>query len=771
MLKSKAKWHFLMDEQDVKTEDDTSIVEQLFIARGIYDEAERERFLHPTIEHMQAPENLAQIDRLKERVEAAIEEKERIIVYGDYDADGVTSTALLVSTLRSLGANCEYYIPNRFEEGYGINEAAIELFAEENVGLMITVDTGIANIDEVSYANDLGIDVIITDHHEVQEELPPAYAIIHPALSPDYSFKLLAGVGIAWQIAHYLIGEDAYDYLDLAAIGTVADLVPLVEENRILVAEGLKRLETTKLVGLQKLLASSNLNDHITERDIGFMIGPRLNAVGRLENASLAVQLLLTEDATEAEAIAEEIEALNNERQKIVRQIVKEADAQVDEDDAFIILADENWHEGVLGIAASRLVNTYHRPVILLTQAKNPEEWKGSGRSVPGFNLFESCMKINELFTSFGGHSQAAGMSLQAENLNDIKAFLNEEMKTNFDGTIGEQTLAIDHTVTVEEMTEELIKDIQQFAPFGMENEKPLFYLEAIPSDIRQIGQDNRHLKLQFRLEDRFVEAIGFQFGKYVPYMAKDSPISLVGELQLNEWNGQVTVQMNIKDMAVDTWQLFDYRGKRHVSNLLPYVHFYKENILVCNNQEDVAQLTTLEDVQIVTYDTDPTLLGETELLYLYDLPPNLEQLTNILHRTNPQSVHVAYTVENGGLLHTRPNREQFKSVYVYLAAFDEVPLRQHYPQMMRRTQLRKEQLSFILRVFYDLDFITVDDNVVTLDRNAAKASLSSSTTYQERLQQEEVEATLYYSSRDELKQWLLQQMAQTQGEEVSHGL
>lgn len=770
MLKSKANWNFLNNDDTELLDEDSSIIEQLFNARGIYDQKEREKFLEPNLDDIQSPEHLAQIDRFKERIDEAINESERIIIYGDYDADGVTSTSLLVKTLRELGANCEYYIPNRFSEGYGINEQAIELFAEENVGLVITVDTGIANIEEVNYANDLGIDIIITDHHEVQEELPEAYAIIHPALSPNYDFKLLAGVGIAWQIAHYLLGERAYELLDLVAIGTVADLVPLIGENRVLVAEGLKRIPNTTSIGLQKLLESSKLEGKVSERDIGFMLGPRLNAVGRLENATLAVQLLLTEDAEEASLIAKEIEALNSERQKIVQAIVKEADAQVDEGDAFIVLADDNWHEGVLGIAASRLVNTYQRPVMLLTKS-NADEWKGSARSVPGFNLFESAIKIKDLFSNFGGHSQAAGMSFPRENLAEIASFLNEQMKVHFTGTIGKRELTIDHTITIEQMTEELVYDIAKFAPFGMDNEKPLFHLEATPTDIRRLGQEQGHLKLQFRKSDGFVEAIGFRFGNLAPYIAQDSPVSLVGELQLNEWNGKITVQMNIQDMAVDKWQLFDYRGKRHLSYLLPFIHFYKQNTLVCNDIDEVKEITALDNVDVVTYETEKNILKESELLYLYDLPANLQQLTDIINKTNPQSVHVAYNVENGGLLHTRPNREQFKAVYIYLASHSSVSLKQHYPQMMRSTKLRKEQLSFILKVFYDLNFITVDNNVVTINRDAEKADLSTSSTYQERIKQEEVEEMLYYSSRDELKQWLLKQMQLDQEEEVLHGL
>lgn len=765
MLKSKTNWIFANESYD-----GLSIVDQMFKARGIEDEEEKEKFLHPQLADLQAPEYLAQMERVKERIDEAIREEERVIVYGDYDADGVTSTTVLVKTLRELGVNCHFYIPNRFKEGYGIHAQAIEAFAEENVALVITVDTGIANVDEVKLANELGIDLIITDHHEVQDELPEAYAIIHPALSPNYDFKLLAGVGIAWQIAHYLIGDKAEDMLEFAAIGTVADLVPLIGENRVLVVEGLKRIKQTQSIGLRKLMQRCKLKDTISERDIAFMIGPRLNAVGRLQDASLAVQLLLTDDEDEAEMIAEEIEGLNDERQKIVQTIVREADERVDESDSFIILADEGWHEGVLGIAASRLVSSYQRPVMLLT-TNNSEQWKGSARSVPGFNLFESCMKIKDLFIAVGGHSQAAGMSIAKENLAEIKAFLNREMEENFTGIIGKRSLTIDQTINLEQMTEQLVADVQKFAPFGMSNEKPLFHLEARPVQVRKLGQDQRHLKLQFKHDNQFVEAIGFRFGDIADFIGIDSEVEIVGELQLNEWNGKVTVQMNIQDLAIEKWQLFDYRGKRHLSTLLPYIEHYDKNTIVCQNLDEVKEIATFDHVKIITYDTNVDTLAETELLYLYDMPNNLDQLTTIMKETKPKSMHVAFNVTNGGLLHTRPNREQFKQVYIYLASFASVALKEHYPQIMKATKLRKEQLSFILKVFYDLHFIRVKDNVVTLNRDAEKADLTTSTTYQERINQEEAEEKLYYSSHEELKQWLLQQLQPVKQEDLAYGL
>src|SRR5690625_28651 len=387
MLKSKANWLFKR-EQNVIHED---IIETLLYDRGITTEAEKELFLHPSLDDMVDASALHNIQKVKDRVTRAIETGEKIAIYGDYDADGVTATALMVKTFERMQADCIFYIPNRFTEGYGMNTAAIDQLHAQGITLVITVDTGIANVAEVSYAKKLGMDVIITDHHEVQEEVPEAYAIIHPKLSNNYPFKQLAGVGVAFQVATYLLGEMPKDLLDLVAIGTIADLVPLIGENRILATKGLERLNETTNIGLRALKERVQLNEVVTARDVGFIIAPRLNAVGRLQDASLAVELLLSDQKEVAMDIATEIEALNVERQQIVAKIVEEAESQVQKEDYFIVLYEQHWHEGVLGICASRLVQKFSRPVMLLTFNEAANEWKGSARSIERLNLFDAC--------------------------------------------------------------------------------------------------------------------------------------------------------------------------------------------------------------------------------------------------------------------------------------------------------------------------------------------------------------------------------------------
>lgn len=768
MLKSKANWVFLDEEQSK----DTSIVDQLLEQRGMYTEDEKQQFLHPDLKQLQPPVGFNQIEIAKQRVQEAIEAGELIVVYGDYDADGVTGTTVIMKTLRKLGANCQYYIPNRFDEGYGLSVKAIESFANENVSLIITVDTGVANVDEVDYANDLGIDVIITDHHEVQTKIPNAYAIIHPALSPNYSFKYLAGVGVAFQFSHFLLGQLPEHVLDLVAIGTIADLVPLLGENRALVTMGLQRLEKTESIGLRALMKNCKIESPVNERDIGFLLAPRINAVGRLQDATLAVKLLLTDDENEANEIASQIEQLNSERKQIVQKIVNEAEQQVDEDDYFIVLADSNWNEGVLGIAASRLVSSCERPVMLLTINEQTKELKGSARSIPAFDLFENGMKIRELFTKFGGHSQAAGMSFPVENLPQIKAALNKQVKEQVAETAFREEITINRTIELEDMTEELVYELQKFAPFGMENKEPLFHLKAIPTTIRQLGQDKQHLKMQFYHQEQTIDAIGFRLGHLAYFISQHTPVSLVGSLDVNEWNGKRTVQMVIKDMAVNEWQLFDFRGRPNVANLIPYVQHYEQKTLVGNDLEQFESLES-ENLQLITYETANTTMGKSDVLFINDLPNSLSDLQDVISKVNPSAIHVSYQAATDAYLQSIPGRDEFKWVYGYVKKYSPVHLKVDLPKMMQEKRLTKDRIIFILKVFMDLDFVRIHQNVITLNQVNGKKELSESRTYQNHIEQSKIEKILYYSTYDELKHWFQEQMGANNmlKEEASHGL
>lgn len=749
MLKSKAKW--LMNEEIDGGH--RTVIDHLLEERGLNTELEKKQFLYPSLDDLSDPSLLDDIDKAKKRVLEAIESNEKIIVYGDYDADGVTSTALMIKVLRKLGANVDYFIPNRFSEGYGLNGQKIEQFYKEGVTLIITVDNGIANTLEADIAKRLGIDLIITDHHEIQEEIPDAYAIIHPQLSEKYEFKQLAGVGIAFQFAHYLLGFVPHEYLDLAAIGTIADLVPLLGENRILVYYGLKQLKNTEHIGLKVLMKKCSLQEEITERDIGFAIGPRLNAVGRLQDANIAVDLLLTDDVLEAESIADKIEKLNQERQKIVTKIVEEAEQMIDEEDRFIILYDENWHEGVLGIAASRIVNKYHRPVMMLTYDQETKELKGSARSIPAFNLFENCMKIRHLFIKFGGHAQAAGMTISIDQLEEIKQHLEQLMQEQLTDSDYKKQIKISRTLSVEEMTEELISQLSMFAPFGVGNEEPIFHMEEKPASFKQIGQENNHLKITFNKNGHIVEAIGFGYGDIYYLLSEQIPVQVVGTLQINEWNGNKTVQIMIDDIAIDEWLLFDYRGRQNFTTLQYFAPFFERHTIVINDPKRLENYV-YNNYDIITYDSDVSDLNKTDILYICDLPKDFQSLKKIVMKTRPKSIYVSYNITENAYLKSIPSREEFKWLYIFLLQNSPIHLNVDLPKMVQTTKWSKEKIIFMLKVFLDLQFISVQNDVITVQKSAEKQELSSSKTYQRRLEQIEIEKVLYYSTFTQLKEW-----------------
>lgn len=754
MLKSKAKWTFQENienkEDDLDDLNVSQTIKDMLRQRNIQTEEAAQQFLNPSLNHLQSPVDLDSIDRAVERIDLAIENGEMIIIYGDYDADGVCSTTILLKTLTELGANCDFYIPNRFTEGYGLNKEAINELSQKGCNLIITVDNGIASFEEVDVANALGIDVIITDHHEVQGDVPNAFAIIHPGCSPLYKFKELAGVGVVFKLVEQLLGFFPEQFLDLVAIGTIADLVPLIEENRVLVYHGLNILNETENVGLQALMEMCRIQKPVDEEDVGFRIGPRLNAAGRLQSASLAVQLLISESEEEAEAIADEIEKINRERQQIVTTTVKEAKELVDPTDGVIVLYKENWHEGVLGIAASRIVNEYDRPVIMLNYDAEKSEYKGSARSIPAFDLFKACMSMRDLFINFGGHSQAAGMTIAENNIEQVKKRLNEYIFQELNEDDFKQEISISQQVNVNDVTETLVHELQQLAPFGMGNPQPVMLIEDVPTDIRQIGQDKNHLKMQFEQENK-VDLIGFNKGELHPYISNDTLIQAVGTFGINEWNGNRTVQLIIQDLAINEFQLFDYRGRDKWLELNTYTSYYDKYLIVSNNQE------THQSVNQINFNTEQHELQEVDLLVISSIPPTLTHLEKLIEMTNPSTILVNYTVNNNTFLHSVPTREDFKWLYGYILKYRRVDMKTEIPKIMRRKRWSKEDIIFMVQVFIDLQFVTADSGVVEINKQPQQSDLTASPIYQKRINEQEIEKLLYFSSYTQLKDLFLQ--------------
>ncbi|RYG74795.1 single-stranded-DNA-specific exonuclease RecJ [Lentibacillus lipolyticus] len=756
MLQSKMKWNFPerpIEPARLDTGKFSPLISELLMQRGITSTEDAEKFLSPDLTHLHRVTWLSDIEKATERVHKGIADGEKILVYGDYDADGVSSTAILMETLQQLGADCDYYIPNRFTEGYGPNEEAFYTAYENGFRLIITVDTGIASVNEAEIAKQLGMDLIITDHHEVQDRLPDAYAIIHPKCSPDYPFKELAGAGVALKFAEGMLGSFPTQFLDLAAIGTIADLVPLTGENRVIAHYGLQKLAATPRPGLVALKNSCGLQGKVSEEDIGFSIGPRLNAVGRLQDASLAVQLLLADNGDEAADMAREVESINQKRKTIVSNIVKEAEymAEPVDQQGVIVVASEGWNEGVLGIVASNLVRKYDRPAIVLAVHPERGEAKGSARSIPAFDLFSGCMKVKEVFTQFGGHAQAAGMTLPLENLPILKQELNAIIFEQLSDEDFTQEIAISKTITVPEINEELVAEMNQLAPFGMANPKPVFHLKDVPSAVRQIGNGKHHLKMQFQKNGQKLDGIGFGLGGLYHQLSPQTPVSVAGELNINEWNGFKKVQIVIQDMRIDEWQLFDHRGTQRF-DLTPYLQDNIGHAAVFRQLPDEDEISG--NVVCITYDTDISSLTGIHTLYLYDMPPSLTMLKNMVKELDPVNIHACFYVEESAFMKPFPSREDFKWLYGVLARKQTIHLQKELPMLMDAKGWTKDTILFMSNVFFELDFVKIDDNIMELNKHPSRKDLRESPLYQERLNRADIEKTLYYSAYNELKMW-----------------
>ncbi|WP_106497045.1 single-stranded-DNA-specific exonuclease RecJ [Lentibacillus sp. Marseille-P4043] len=774
MLQSKATWKFTtIQDETVRWMDDTitmsPVMQELLLQRGITTAKTAAEFLSPDLTNLQNPSKLASIDIASARVHKAIEQNEKVLVYGDYDADGVSSTTVLLTALQELGADCDYYIPNRFTEGYGPNEAAFRQAYVDGYRLIITVDNGIAAVQEAEVAKELGLDLIITDHHEPQERLPDALAIIHPKCSPDYLFQELAGVGVAFKFAEHLLGYFPEKLLDLVVIGTIADLVPLVSENRILAYFGLQKLTTTNRHGLKALKNICKIDGNVTEEDIGFLIGPRLNAVGRLQDADLAVQLLLTDDQEEAEQLAQMVQQLNEERKQIVANIVKEAEKMVQPENRVIIVAKEGWNEGVLGIVASRLVRKYDRPAIVLAINSDETQVKGSARSIPKFDLFKNCMQVRNLFTHFGGHAQAAGMTLPIDNVPLLQDELNKLIKQQLTDEDFKQEIEVSKTLGVPEVNEALIDEISQLAPFGMANPKPIFHIKQIPTDIRQLGNNKKHLKMQFKQETAQLDGIGFGLGDLYNHISKQTHVSLVGEIGINEWNGIRKPQIVIQDLRIEEWQLFDHRGKKQV-DIVPFITNSNADLVVCSQGSDRSPL----QVSAIDYETDLTAFDKVESLFLFDLPPELDHLQTIIKKTNPSCIHVCFYVEDSTYMQVFPSRNDFKWLYAQIRTRKVIDLKQEINMLMSARGWTKDRILFMSNVFFELGFVKIENGVMQLNPNLDKHDLQDSELYQQRLRQADIEKVLYYSNYKELKEWFSsckEDVEAPKEEEVIYGL
>jgi single-stranded-DNA-specific exonuclease len=541
----------------------SEIMARALINRGIESIEQAERFLSAGLDDMYDPFLLTEVEEAVDRILMAIEQDEKICIYGDYDVDGVTSAALCVKVLRKLEADVIYYIPIRAEEGYGLNEEAVEYLAQQEVHLIVTVDCGIRSVNVVEKVKEVGLDIIITDHHECGDVLPQAWAVINPHREDcSYPFRELAGVGVALKLMQAVTdsiscGELIAEVLDLAAIGTVADVVPLLDENRVIVKNGLKALQNTENIGLQALIDMSGLMDkEISAYHIAFVLAPRINAAGRLADASRCVELLITEDPALAHEIAEELEKENRERQRIEAEIQEQAIGKLVsekrfEKDLIIVLEDAHWHPGVIGIVASRVVERYSKPAILI--AKDGEWGKGSARSMKGFNIYEAMCRCSELFEKFGGHEMAAGLTVKAENIDVLRERINRVAAEMLAGKELLPEIWVDYKLEAHDMSLQTAKQLKVLEPFGMGNSNPSFVCRNLQVvDRRLVGTSGKHVSLSLYDGKNNVKAIAFNMGNLYNVLSIGKKIDIICCMDINLWNNNESLQLVIKDIKIN---------------------------------------------------------------------------------------------------------------------------------------------------------------------------------------------------------------------------
>jgi single-stranded-DNA-specific exonuclease len=533
----------------------SKILAQLLVNRGINSSAEAERFLNPKLEHLLDPHLFSGMSAAVNLIKKAGRDKEKVMIFGDYDVDGITALALLQGTLSKMGLEVEHYLPHRIKEGYGLNKNILRIARQKKIKTLITVDCGTSDHEEIKELRRQNIDVIITDHHEpCGEVLPCASSIINPKLkNSGYKYRDLSGVGVAYKLCQALTGALLVEDLDLVSLGTIADVVPLTGENRVIAKEGLLRLSQTKRPGLRALIENAGIQDKkFNSTFVSFILGPRINASGRMDTAETSLNLLMSQSRQEADALAKVVEAHNRQRQKIENKILEEAEDLINKEINFkehkiIVIAKEDWHEGVLGIVASKLADRFYRPAIVISL--DEDLCRGSGRSIKNFHLFQALLECREFLNAFGGHSHAVGLVITRDNIEDFKRSINRLARDKLSLEDLLPSLDIDIELGLSDLGEEVISELELLEPFGTANPEPLFYTRNLK--LRGEPQILSRDTLKFWVSDGNVtyQAIGFGMGNFKESLKNADYFDLVYSPRIDNWRGEGTVLLEARDI------------------------------------------------------------------------------------------------------------------------------------------------------------------------------------------------------------------------------
>ena len=714
------------DENFIKELESYSIsknIAKILNARNITDMNSVKKYFSDEYEEGYDPFLMHDMQKAVDRINEAIENEEKILVYGDYDADGITSTVLLVETLISMGANVSSYIPNRFEEGYGPNKEAFTKIIDSGITLIITVDNGIAGVEEVDLANELGCDVIVTDHHKIQDTIPNAYAIIHPEHPEgNYPFKKLAGVGVAFKLAHALLEIFPDFLLDLVAIGTIADMVSITDENRIFVKQGLELINDDPRIGLKILLELSGIDTKIDEQTVGFYIAPKLNSIGRMDSAKLGLTFLMAEEPVTARALAEQIEQYNIQRKQVTEDIVKDVISKIENSEKKqknVIMVSGEYHEGVLGIVASNIVEKYQKPVFIMNEKEGV--LKGSARSIFDFNIYIAMNKISDLFLAFGGHTLAAGFSFEKSNFEKIEEFLDkefEEFKQNNDLKANKN---IDIVTSLEDISYQFLNSLDALKPYGMDFEKPTVLIEnAMVLNKAYFGSEKQYLRLTIADEVGNLDCITFKDSVTFDKVEKNDIIDLLCNIDKNNFNGRTKLQAHIIDIYIKEFLFEDLR----------FINYDIANIDI--NCLKLSKHRDDKDNNFYQYkDLDSLIDKEFEYIYLLDIPTSKEYLYKIIN-LKPKKVFLiceekqvlsdVYLIDKNRLI---------KLFNLILSTNNkQINVAQQLDKLLVVLKTNVDSLKIMIQIFKELELINFVNNTIILNPDYKTVDLKKSSSF-----------------------------------------
>jgi single-stranded-DNA-specific exonuclease len=783
---------------------------RLLVSRGFMTPEAAAAFLGEGDDGFHDPFAMKDMDKAVARIRQALQSGERMRVYGDYDADGVTSTALMIRLLSRLNAVFDTYIPHRSQEGYGLNLAAIDRAAEDGVTLIVTVDNGISAVEQIAYARSKGIDVVVTDHHEPPAVLPEAAALVNPKQQDcPYPFKGLSGAGVAFKLAHALLGRMEPELADVAAIGTVADLMPLTGENRALVRLGLSRMNERPAPGIRALAAVSGIEPgQLTSGRIAFGLAPRLNAGGRLERADGAVRLLVTDDEAEAAELAARLDELNAERQQLVDETVLEAERMWQErversaetPPEVIVLAGEGWNAGIAGLVAAKMVERHYRPAVILAVDAATGLCKGSARSIDGFDLFAALTECAQWMEHYGGHQAAAGLSIHRDHVPDLERELSRlagEWLRPEDWTPKKKA---DLVCQASELTLEAAEALKRFEPFGNGNPAPRLALRSVTvAEVRGIGKEGKHLRLVAEAEGRRIETVGFGMGEAAGMLAQGASVDLLGELSINEWNGRSRVQLMLQDWRFDALPVYDRRSDRHWrQSVCKLIREGGRWLVLCSSGQVRNELLAAEELEaaeavVALYGDRPfaeaaaglaaaegeaaaeTAAAETAAavepflragrlgllegvsLVLAGLPRNLEDAEALRHLLSaglqPEAIHVfapSPDTEAASRRPAFPDRQQFGQVYTLFrrqGTWIDAP-DGFLREVADKVGLPLSVVRMMQDVFAELGFLTVDRASVAVIPSPPRRELDQSARYRKEKERAELSALASLDSR-----------------------